>query len=115
MDIERAVDDFVLRGKSLFHHLRSEGEALSDLGLRILRTQLHILHVEAARLEHLKLVGTNPPAKSPIRFAAERKSPDKCEHHRLIDDCIDAKGERTGYVYCLECAGIIKDTFRKPQ
>jgi hypothetical protein len=120
MDIERAVDDFVSRGKNLFHHLRSEGESLSDLGLRILRVQLHILHVETARLVHIKLArptatAETSPALSPVQAKTEKKSPDECVHRRLIDDCVNALGERTGLVYCLECEAIIKDPFLKPE
>jgi hypothetical protein len=120
MDIERAVDDFLLRGQNLFHHLRSEGESLSDLGLRILRVQLHILHVETARLVHIKLArpaatAETSPALFPVQAKTEKKSPDECVHRRLIDDYVNAHGERTSLVYCLECEAIIKDPFLKPE
>ena len=91
MDIERATDDFVRRGADLFRQLRLEGESLSVLGLTTLRTQLLILNVEAARLQHVAMKKSN------------------CSHSRAIDDFIDANGERTGFVCCLECKAIFKD------
>ena len=109
MDIERAVEDFVVRGKTLFHHLKSEGHALSDLALRILRTQLHILQVESRRLQNNK----QTPAEAPIRSARTAKSPEKCDHGLMIEVCVDANGKRTGQVYCVECGTIFKDPPRR--
>jgi hypothetical protein len=54
MDIQRAVSEFVSKGKDLFHLLRSKGEALSDVDLMTLREQLHILDTEADHLQNLK-------------------------------------------------------------
>jgi hypothetical protein len=54
MDIQRAVSEFVSKGKGLFHLLRSKGEALSDVDLMTLREQLHILDTEADHLQNLK-------------------------------------------------------------
>jgi hypothetical protein len=98
MDLERAVDDFVTRGTALFRQLRREGESLSDLGLGTLRTQLLILNVEAARLLQNRL------------FSKKKSKPEDatCFHRRAID-VMNAKGEATGLVYCLECGGIVKD------
>ena len=95
MDIERAVEDFIHKGKDLFRRLRSEGDSLSDLGLGILRTQLHILTVEASRLT------CKQPVASPVQGAP-------CAHGRAIDNYIDASGNRTGLFYCLECGTVIE-------
>lgn len=99
MDLERAVDDFVTRGTALFRQLRREGESLSDLGLGTLRTQLLILNVETGRLLQNR------------RFSKNKSRPEAaaCFHSRAIDDVMNAQGERTGLVYCLECGGIVKD------
>jgi len=110
MDIERAVDDFVSRGRDLFRHLRLEGQSLSHLALGMLRTQLHILTVEAARLKRVKQFSDPTSSeKSPA------SPPPDCSHRRLIDDIVDANGERTGLAYCLQCGGFIKDPFPKPE
>jgi hypothetical protein len=100
MDIERAVDDFVTKGTALFRQLRREGESLSDLGLGTLRTQLLILNVEAARLLQERF--TKKKAKSEVAT---------CAHRRAIDDVMNAKGEPTGLVYCVECGKVVKDDF----
>lgn len=105
MDVERAVDDFVKNGISLFRQLQSEGTCLSYLALQTLRTQLHVLRVEADRLEHLKRIR--------VKSRGRHNAPDVCEHHRLIDDCLDATGGRA--VYCVECGEILKDTFPKSE
>jgi hypothetical protein len=99
VDLERAVDDFVTRGTALFRQLRREGESLSDLGLGTLRTQLLILNVEAVRLLQDRL------------FSKKKSKPEvaTCFHRRAIDDVMNAQGEATGLVYCLECGGIVKD------
>ena len=54
MSIQRDVDDFITRGKNLYHRLRSDGEALSDVELVALREQLHILDLEAGQLQEFK-------------------------------------------------------------
>ena len=95
MDIERAVEDFVQKGKELFRRLRSEGDSLSDLGLGILRAQLHILTIEASRLK------SKHPIVSPVQGNA-------CAHGRAIDNYIDEKGNPTKLFYCLECGTVIE-------
>lgn len=103
MDIERAVEDFVTKGNELFHRLRSEGESLSRLGLRILRTQLHILTIESCRLKSQQLTATRTIGElSAVRVAA-------CAHGRAIDNYIDEQGNRTKLFYCLECGTVIED------
>lgn len=106
MDIERAVDDFVSRGKDLYHQIKSEGGALSSLGLHTLQTQLHILQVEARRIEQNQQNSSRLPS---VRSSRRKTSPQTCRHRRVIDDCLDAQGQRTGFVYCLECMAIFKD------
>lgn len=54
MSIQRTVNEFVSKGKDLYHRLRSEGDALSDVELVALREQLHILDAEAGRLQDCK-------------------------------------------------------------
>ena len=128
MDIERAVGDFVSNGKDLFHGLRSEGQSLSDLALGMLRPQLHILTVEAARLNHARRSSNrdnaNPESSenSSVQVAVRRKNKKKsesalpnCSHTRLIDDVVDVNEKRIRLVYCLECGAIIKDPFPKPK
>lgn len=102
MDIERAVDDFVHKGKDLFRLLRSEGGFLSPLGLGVLRTQLHILTVEAARLN-----SQQPIAKKTDAVPSTREA-DVCAHGRAIDNYIDENGKRTNLFYCLECGSVIE-------
>jgi hypothetical protein len=102
MDIERAVDDFVHKGKDLFRLLRSDGEALSPLALGVLRTQLHILTVEAARLKSQQLIAKKTNAEQSTRRA------DACAHGRAIDNYIDEKGNQTKLFYCLECGTVIE-------
>ena len=120
MDIERAVDDFVAKGRELFHRLRSEGETLSDCGLKLFQNQLHILTVEGYRLKHLKL-STGRRKANPIWLEQSpgahsvQKTQLNCSHNRLIDDVVDAKGERTNLVCCLECGAIIKELYLKPE
>ena len=128
MDIERTVGDFVSKGRDLFHRLRSEGQSLSDLALGMLRTQLHILTVETARLNHAKRLRNRDkanPTSSESSFgqlSARHKKKKKlessvpnCSHTRLIDDVVDANGKRIRLVYCLECGVIIKDPSSKPK
>jgi hypothetical protein len=67
MDIQRAVSEFVSKGKGLFHLLRSKGEALSDVDLMTLREQLHILDTEADHLQNLKQFRLrDPKARLPL-------------------------------------------------
>jgi hypothetical protein len=121
MDIERAAEDFVRRGKVLFDQLRSEGEALSDLGVRVLLTQLHILNVEVTRLKHTRQFSgkgiastTSPKEKAPTEERLEKKgSKPACLHRRLINDFVNGDGQRTTLVSCLECGAIIKDPLLK--
>lgn len=54
MNIQRTVSEFIAQGKSLYHHLRSDGESLSDVELVALREQLHILDAEAGHLQDRK-------------------------------------------------------------
>ena len=98
MDIERAVEEFVANGKDLFRRLRSEGDSLSDLGRHILRTQLHILSVEADHVHSKRL-----PAKKTTSGEFET-----CAHGRAIDNYLDENGNRTKLYYCLECGGVIE-------
>jgi hypothetical protein len=118
MDVERAVDEYVARGLNLFRQLRSEGNALSLLAVRMLRSQLHVLGVEASRLERKKISGeksaTHAPAQLPVRAIAKEKSCLICEHGRLIDYCLYA-GKRTGFLYCLECRAVFKDPTSKAE
>lgn len=111
MDIERAVEDFVHRGKDLFDRLRAEGQTLSSLGLQILRTQLHILHVEVAHLKHEKANAEQGKAQAETAVATQKikalKPASTCMHSRAIDDYIDEKGKRTDLCYCLECGAVI--------
>ena len=116
MDIERAVEDFVLRGKDLFDRLRAEGQTLSPLGLKILRTQLHILTIEAARLKHGKFVAELARTKRelgiPDRPRTDRrklKPVATCSHSRAIDDYVDENRKRKNQFYCLEC-GVVLET-----
>ena len=108
MDVERAVEDFVRRGKDLFDQLRAEGQTLSSVGLQILRTQLHILGIEAARLKHANVIAERSKIKH-----VKAKTPNKlkpaatCPHRRAIDDYFDEKGNRTNLFYCLECGTVI--------
>lgn len=103
MDIERALDDFVHKGKDLFRLLRSEGGFLSPLGLEVLRTQLHVLTVEAARLKSQPLIAKKTDAAQSTREA------NTCPHGRAIDNYIDESGNRTKLFYCLECGTVIED------
>jgi len=85
MDIERAVGDFVSKGRELFHRLRSEGESLSDLALGLLRTQLHILNVETSRLKQARRISNrnkaNPTSSenSSVQLSVRRKNKKKLE------------------------------------
>ena len=54
MDVSQAVKDFVIQSKELFHLLRREGRDLSDLELHMLRSQLHLLEIEATNLQTFK-------------------------------------------------------------
>ena len=50
MDISRAVNEYVIKGTELF--LRSEeSDTLSDTELLMLRTQMQVIDVEAARVQ----------------------------------------------------------------
>jgi hypothetical protein len=124
MDLERAVDDFVSRGKALFVHLRSEGEALSDLGLKILLNQLHILNVEATRLKQVRLSAHRRRTQSmsskksvlPTNPALEKTHLiPACTHGRLIDYFLNADGQRTSLLHCLECGAVFQDPLLKPE
>ena len=103
MDIERAVEDFVHTGKDLFRRLRSEGESLSNLGLGILRTQLHIFSIEAARLKSKQLI-----AEKTNGAQCTVQVDDACMHRRAIDSYIDESGNRTKLFYCLECGTVLE-------
>src|SRR5690348_9199757 len=98
MNIEREVQDFVHKGNGLFSRLRSEGDSLSDSGLDILRTQLHMLSVETRRVKRGKL---SAKKAAPIEMSA-------CTHGRAIDNYIDENGNRTELFSCLECGAVIK-------
>lgn len=52
--VSQAVKDFVTQSKELFDLLRREGHGLSDRELHMLRSQLHILELEAANLQTFK-------------------------------------------------------------
>lgn len=53
MDISRAINEYVVKGTELFHRLRSEeSDTLSDTELVMLRTQMQVIDVEAARVQH---------------------------------------------------------------
>ena len=53
MDISRAVNEYVIKGTELFHRLRSEeSDTLSDTELLMLRTQMQVIDVEAARVQN---------------------------------------------------------------
>jgi len=54
MSIQDAVSEFMSHGTTLYHRLRSYGEALSDVELMALREQLHLLDMEAGHLQELK-------------------------------------------------------------
>ena len=54
MSIQDAVSEFMSQGTTLYHRLRSYGEALSDVELMALREQLHLLDMEAGHLQELK-------------------------------------------------------------
>jgi hypothetical protein len=54
MSIQEALSEFMSQGTTLYHRLRSYGEALSDVELTALREQLHILDMEAGHLQELK-------------------------------------------------------------
>ena len=110
MDIEREVETFVSKGKDLFRSLRADGDAISDLALQILRTQLHILNVESARILHLRIKVNGSPAsskKSPVWSPHVQSAGKQCSHIRLIDDFVNIEGKTL--VYCLECRTIISD------
>lgn len=32
-----------------------------------------------------------------------------CAHQRLVDEQVNSKGEKTGYLVCLECGEVIHD------
>ena len=101
MDIERAVEDFVGKGKDLYRRLRSEGDSLSGLGLGILRAQLHVLTVEAGRLKAQQLSANR------ISGTLAAVQIHACTHGRAIDNYIDENGNRTKLFYCLECGTVI--------
>ena len=53
MDISRAVNEYVIKGTELFYRLRSEeSDTLSDTELVMLRTQMQVIDVEAARVQN---------------------------------------------------------------
>lgn len=53
MDISRAVNEYVIKGTELFYRLRSEeSDTLSDTELLMLRTQMQVIEVEAARVQN---------------------------------------------------------------
>ena len=54
MDVSQAVKDFVIQSKELIDLLRREGHGLSDRELHMLRSQLHILEIEATNLQTFK-------------------------------------------------------------
>ena len=45
----------------------------------------------------------------PQRPLQKIRRPDHCSHRRLLDDVLDADGQPTNLVYCLECGAIMKD------
>jgi hypothetical protein len=52
MDIRRAVNEFVSKGRELLDLLQSsEGKTLPSTELVLLKVQLHLLQSEAAKLE----------------------------------------------------------------
>jgi hypothetical protein len=70
MDISRAVNEYVIKGAELFYRLRSEeSDSLSDTELVMLRTQMQVIDVEAARVQNHRRYkpkdepGGNPPQK----------------------------------------------------
>ncbi len=52
MDLSRAINEYVLKGTELFYRLRSEeSDNVSDTELLMLRTQMQVIDVEAARVQ----------------------------------------------------------------
>ena len=37
------------------------------------------------------------------------KGGEVCAHQRLVDEQVNIKGEKTGYLVCLECGEVIHD------
>jgi hypothetical protein len=73
--VQYAVKEFIAQSKSLYHDLRSDGQALSDVDLVALREQLYILDAEAGRLQDCKESGSGDAVlcftdKHPRRQAA---------------------------------------------
>jgi hypothetical protein len=53
MDISRAINEYVIKGTELFYRLRSEeADSVSDTELVMLRTQMQVIDVEAARVQN---------------------------------------------------------------
>src|SRR5690349_23964324 len=105
MDIERAVEDFVHKGKDLFDRLRAEGQTLSPLGLHILRTQLHTLHVEAARLKREKATAERANAKATEAIATQAKTKallSTCSQDRKSTRLNSSHVEISYAVFCLK-------------
>ncbi|HJT19001.1 MAG TPA: hypothetical protein VJ746_00930 [Nitrospira sp.] len=66
MDIRRAVSEYVLKGSDLFHRLSSgEAEALTDVDLVMLRTQLQVLAVEVSRIQDQKMLRRKDKDREP--------------------------------------------------
>ena len=67
MDLSRAVNDYVIKGAELFPRLRSdESKILSDTELLMLRTQMQVIEVEAARIQERRRYESDESAlKSP--------------------------------------------------
>jgi len=61
-DVFRAVNDFVTQSNELFQLLRREGCGLSERELHMLRSQLHLLEIEATNLQTLKQLGPDRAA-----------------------------------------------------
>ena len=82
MRTQRAVSEFIAQGKNLYHQLRSEGEAISDVELVDLREQLHILDAEAGHLQELKEFDSDA---LPFIFDGKRPQASKALNRRHHD------------------------------
>jgi hypothetical protein len=62
MDISRALNEFVSRGNELFQRMNTdEGELLTETELAMLRTQLHVISVQAYQLQSMKVLRAHRP------------------------------------------------------
>ena len=54
MELPREIEEFLRNSRGLFQRLKRDGHTLSELELHRLRTQLHLLEIEAMNLQTLK-------------------------------------------------------------